>query len=90
MHNTRKIELLAPARNKQVAISAINSGADAVYIGPPNFGARHDACNSIADISDVVEYAHKFGVRVYVTFNTILMDDELDVAQSLISQLFDI
>lgn len=90
MHNTRKIELLAPARNKQVAISAINSGADAVYIGPPNFGARHDASNSIADISDVVEYAHKFGVRVYVTFNTILMDDELDVAQSLINQLYDI
>ena len=71
---SRPLELLAPARDKYCAISAINYGADAVYIGAPSFGARKNASNTLSDIEEVVKYAHKFFVRVFVTINTILDD----------------
>ncbi len=86
----RKIELLAPARDADTAIAAINHGADAVYIGAPAFGARAAAGNSIADLARVVGYAHQFGVRVYVTLNTIIYDDELEQVRSLVQQLYNI
>lgn len=79
----RHIELLSPARDAQCAIEAIRHGADAVYMGGPAFGARAAACNSAADIRHVCDFAHRFGVRVYVTFNTILRDDELREAERL-------
>ena len=60
----KKIELLAPAKNKECAFAAINAGADAIYIGASAFGARKKASNSIQDISEIVEYAHKFLVKV--------------------------
>ena len=60
-----QIELLAPAKNKECAISAINYGADAVYIGANSFGARQNAANNLDDIKEVVEYAHKFYVKIY-------------------------
>ena len=82
-----KIELLAPAKNADTAIAAINCGADAVYIGPPCFGARQAAGNSIEDIKRVTEYAHLYYAKVYATFNTILRDDELEQARLLIGQL---
>lgn len=75
-----KVELLAPAKDKNTAIEAINCGADAIYIGAMNFGARKNACNSIQDIQDVIDYAHKFWVKVFVTMNTILNDSELNEA----------
>lgn len=81
------IELLAPAKNKICAKAAIDFGADAVYIAGENFGARKLAGNSLNDIEDVVEYAHKFNVKVYVTLNTILNDDELSKAKKLITDL---
>ena len=81
------IELLAPAKNKICAKAAIDFGADAVYIAGENFGARKLAGNSLNDIKDVVEYAHKFNVKVYVTLNTILNDDELSKAKKLITDL---
>ena len=73
-----KIELLSPAKNLEVGIAAINHGADAVYIGPSQFGARVAAGNSVSDIAQLVEYAHKYYARIYVTLNTILKDDELE------------
>lgn len=86
----RKLELLAPARDMATAIAAIDHGADAVYIGAPAFGARAAAGNSIDDLAQVVDHAHKFGVRVYVTLNTIIYDSELEQVSVLIKQLYDI
>ena len=86
----KKIELLAPAKDKETAIIAIESGADAVYIGSPKFGARQAVGNSLEDIKEVVDYAHKFYVKIHVTINTILTDDELKEAQELIFKLYEI
>ncbi len=86
----KKTELLAPAKDKNTAISAINCGADAVYIGAINFGARKNAANSLEDIKEIVDYAHKFYVKVHVTINTILTDEELEQAKALIKELYDI
>lgn len=89
MTNTlKKIELLAPAKDKETAIIAINYGADAVYMGASTFGARSRAGNSIEDIKEVVNYAHKFGAKVYITVNTILNDEELKQAVTLIEKLY--
>ena len=77
----RKIELLAPAKDYDTAVDAINCGADAVYIGAGKFGARHSATNSVEDIARVVEYAHLFGVKIYATLNTLLFDNELEEAR---------
>ena len=90
MQHQRKIELLAPAKNLQTGITAINHGADAVYIGAAQFGARQAAGNSIEDIAKLVEYAHIFGVKVYVTLNTIIFDEEVSEAEKLITELYNI
>ena len=76
----KQLELLAPARDIQIGIAAIDCGADAVYIAGPQFGARQAAGNSIEDIRDLCTYAHKFGARIFVALNTILYDDELEQA----------
>ena len=83
----RPIELLSPARNLQCGIEAVRHGADAVYIGAPRFGARAAAGNSVEDIAELVRFAHPFGVRIYVTLNTLLYDDELPEALTLIDEL---
>jgi len=83
----QKIELLAPAKNLACGMSAIDHGADAVYIGGPQFGARAAACNSLADIKKLVTYAHQFSAKVYVALNTIFDDHELDQAVALCHQL---
>ena len=85
-----KLELLAPAQNYETALDAINCGADAVYIGAIKFGARVNAKNSLDDIKRVVDYAHLFNVKVYVTLNTIMNDDELVECEKLIWQLYEI
>lgn len=85
-----KTELLAPAKDKATAFAAIDCGADAVYIGAPAFGARQNASNSLDDIQEVVNYAHKFWCKVHVTINTILTDFELDDAIALIYELYNI
>ena len=85
-----KLELLSPARNADIGIEAIRHGADAVYIGAPKFGARVAAGNSLDDIQRLVDYAHQFAAKVYVTINTILTDDELKEAEQLIWKLYDI
>lgn len=90
MLQPRKIELLAPAKNLETGIAAINHGADAVYIGAAQFGARQAAGNSVEDIAELVEYAHIYGVKVYVTLNTIIYDDEIPEVERLIAQLYDI
>ena len=82
-----KTELLAPAKDKETAFTAIDCGADAVYIGASSFGARQNAVNSIEDIKEVIEYAHKYWVKVFITVNTILTDDELTEAVELVKQL---
>ena len=84
------ISLLSPARDKEVAKAAIQSGADAVYIGPPAYGARQAAGNSLEDLKEVVKYAHSFGVQVLVTLNTLLHEDEYDDAVSLARALYKI
>lgn len=81
------IELLAPAKDKICAKAAIDYGADAVYIGANNFGARKNAANSLEDIKEVVDYAHQFNVKVYAALNTILTDEELKKAQNMITEL---
>ena len=83
----RNIELLCPARDYRGAIAAVDCGADALYIGADSFGARRAATNSTDDIARVVAYAHLFGVRVYVTLNTILYESELERAESLAREL---
>lgn len=83
------IELLAPAKDLECAIAAIDSGADAVYIGGPSFGARVNAGNSIEDIAKVCDYAHLFNAKVHVTLNTILTDEELKYAQEIIYMLYE-
>lgn len=84
------IELLAPAKDKICAKAAIDYGADAVYIGAEEFGAREKASNSLDDIQYVVNYAHKFNVKVYVTLNTILDDKEVIKAKELVKKLAEI
>lgn len=84
----RPIELLAPAANKNVAIEAILHGADAVYIGGPSHGARSKASNSIEDIEEVVKFAHRFRVRVYVTLNTLVYDQEIPEVENIIQRLY--
>ncbi len=86
----RKIELLAPARDYRTAIAAIECGADAVYIGAGGFGARRAATNSTEDIARVVDYAHLFGVKVFVTLNTILYESELRAAETLARELISV
>lgn len=86
----KKVELLAPAKNLETAICAINSGADAIYIGASDFGARINASNSLENIEKLVNYAHKFYVRVHVTVNTILNNIELNNAKELIKKLYSI
>lgn len=88
MIKPRKIELLAPAKNLECGIEAIKHGADAVYIGAPRFSARSSAGNTIDDIKTLSEYAHLFGVKIYVALNTILGDKELDCARKLIWRLY--
>ncbi len=85
----RLLELLAPAKNLACGIAAIDHGADAVYIGAPNHGARALAGNSIEDIRQLCLYAHRFGVKVHVTVNTIIYDEELSSTLDMISQLRD-
>ncbi|MCM1348472.1 MAG: U32 family peptidase [Firmicutes bacterium] len=84
----RKIELLAPARDAQTAIEAISHGADAVYIGSESHGARSAAANSVEQIARVVNEAHRFGVRVYVTLNTLVYDNELRQVEALVKRLY--
>lgn len=84
----RRIELLAPAKDLNCGIEAINHGADAVYIGAPKFGARAAAGNSLDDIRALCEYAHLFGARIYVALNTILREEELPEAEKLIWELY--
>ncbi len=88
MIKQRKIELLAPAKNLECGIAAIDHGADAVYIGAPRFGARAAAGNSLEDIAELVKYAHLYNVRIYVTLNTILKDEELPETEKLIWELY--
>ncbi len=83
-------ELLAPAKDLETGITAINCGADAVYIGANKFGARSAAGNSIEDIEKLINYAHKYWVRVYVTINTLLTDKEVEEAEQLIHRLYNI
>ena len=86
--HTTKLELLSPAKNIEIAKEAILHGADAIYIGGPQFGARHNAGNSVSDIAKLVEFAHHFYSKVFVTLNTILHDNELEAARQLIWQLY--
>lgn len=88
MIKQRKIELLAPAKNLECGMAAIDHGADAVYIGAPKFGARAAAVNSLEDIAALVEYAHLYNVRIYVTVNTIPKDEELKETEEMIRALY--
>jgi putative protease len=86
----KKIEILAPAKDLIHGMAAINSGADAVYIGAPLFGARSNANNSIEDVSELVKYAHLFNAQVFVVINTILYDNELETCRKMIFELYEI
>lgn len=83
------LELLAPAKTAAIGREAVLHGADAVYIGGPAFGARHAAGNAMTEIARLVEFAHRFHARIYVTLNTILHDDELEPARTLVGQCWD-
>lgn len=85
-----KLELLSPAKNLDYGREAINHGADALYIGAPAYGARAAATNTLEDIEALVNYAHLYGSKVFVTVNTLLFDNEIDDAVRLIHQLYNI
>lgn len=89
-HRDVSLSLLAPARDKEVAIAAIQAGADAIYIGAPAYGARQAAGNSLEDLAEVVRYAHQYGVQVLVTLNTLLHEDEYPKAVELAHGLYKI
>lgn len=88
MKKTIPIELLAPAKNPILGKTAINYGADAVYIGAPSFGARASVSNTLAEIEQLIKYAHLFRAKVYITLNTILLDSEFPIAEKLIRKLY--
>jgi collagenase-like PrtC family protease len=83
------LELLSPARDVHIAREAILHGADAIYIGGPSFGARHNACNEVSEIAELVKFARRYHARVFTTLNTIFHDDELEQVRTLIHQLYD-
>ena len=83
----RNLELLAPARTADIGIAAIDCGADAVYIAGPAFGARQAAGNPVEDICRLCDYAHRFGARIYVTFNTLVYEEEIPQARRLLQEL---
>ena len=85
---TKELELLAPAKNLEQGMAAINHGADAVYIGAPAFGARQAAGNNIEDIEELARYAHIYGSKVFATVNTLLFDDELKAAEEMMWKLY--
>lgn len=85
-----QIELLSPAKTAEIGREAILHGADAVYIGGPDFGARHNASNSIADIAELVRFAHRFHARIFVTLNTIFHEAELEPVRRLVTDLYNI
>ena len=85
----RALELLAPARTAEIGVAAIDCGADAVYIAGPSFGARLAAGNSVEDIRSLCTYAHRFGVRIYVTVNTLVYDGEIPAVRALLTDLQD-
>ena len=89
LSSRQPIELLAPARNYEVGKAAIDAGADAVYIGPPLFGARQAVGNSIEEIGRLCRYAHLFGCRVWITLNTLLTDEELPKAVEMAWQVYE-
>ena len=82
----RNLELLAPARNMEIGIAAIDCGADAVYIAGPDFGARKAAGNAVEDIAVLCRHAHRFGARIFVTFNTLFREDEEQAVHSQMLQ----
>lgn len=84
------LELLSPARDTSIAREAILHGADAVYIGGPGFGARHNAGNSLQDLAELVPFAHRYGAKIFVTLNTILHDNELEPARRMIHDLYQV
>ena len=86
----RTIELLAPAKNLECGIAAIDHGADAIYIGASRFGARQSAGNSVEDIGKLCEYAHRYGVTVHVTINTIIYDEEFEETLALVRELVNV
>lgn len=90
MRLAKKIELLAPAKNAEIGIAAVDHGADAVYIGAPNFSARAAAGNSIEDIKKLIDYAHRYWAKVYVALNTIIYDSEIPEVERLIHDLYSI
>ena len=83
----RELELLAPARNADIGIAAIDCGADAVYIAGPRFGARQAAGNDISDIARLCSHAHMFGAKVFITLNTIIYDDEIDDVRKMMDEI---
>lgn len=91
MNNIKKIklELLAPARNLELGKLAISSGADAVYIAGPSFGARQAAGNNLDDIKKLATFAHTFGAKVYLVLNTILFNEEIPLAQKIAKQAYE-
>jgi putative protease len=90
MSEIRKIELLSPARDAEIGIAAVNHGADAVYIGAPKFGARKQAGNDLQSLEKLIKYAHFYRSKVYIALNTILFDRELEEAQKLIHNIYEI
>ena len=87
-HKPRKLELLAPARDCGIARQAILHGADAVYIGADDFGARSAATNSTDDIRELTVFAHQYNAKVYVTLNTIIFDNEISRVRELVDRLY--
>ncbi len=85
----KPLELLAPAKNLQQGMAAVNYGADAVYVGAPMFGARASVGVNVNDIEALARFAHRYNAKVYTALNTILFDDELEKARKIIYQMYE-
>ena len=88
MNKPALIELLAPARDADIAIAAIDHGADAVYMGASHHGARADATNTLDDVQRACDHAHRYGAKIYATVNTLVYDDELMEVEHLVHDLY--
>ena len=85
-----KLELLAPAKDLAAGKLAILAGADAVYLGGPDFGARAAAGNSWEDIKVLLDFAHQYFVKVYVVLNTIFFDNEIAEVKNFIAKAYEL
>ena len=88
--NMKKVEILSPVGNFESLKCAVNNGADAVYLGVSDFNARNNLVNfSMDELKEAVNFAHLFGVKIYLTLNILFKDDEFENILRVVSKALD-